>query len=126
MGQGYTETHIGYPMMFLMKKSGANQFQGKSLDEINIDLEQSEKSDLDDFIDENLLQNPGVSAIKDVSNVKSPVLPRQRKFVPWKANRKKLSKHFSVPILEQRHLLKEQNVNCSKNIIKCCSVIKTG
>ncbi|CAH1107401.1 unnamed protein product [Psylliodes chrysocephalus] len=89
-----------------MEKGGANHYQGKSLDDIDIDMEQnllsddesSKKSDNEDDVYESLPRSSSSSVKQNSSHVTSTIIvPKKGKFrtlVPWTSRQKKVVKKY--------------------------------
>ncbi|KAJ8932212.1 hypothetical protein NQ314_014832 [Rhamnusium bicolor] len=85
-------------LLMIMEKGGANEYRGKTLDEVNIDMEENlldSKSDEDDADDDivDVLPEP----VPSTSATVAPTIPLQKKrriLVPWTSEQKKVARFF--------------------------------
>ncbi|XP_057672222.1 uncharacterized protein LOC130903878 [Diorhabda carinulata] len=97
-------------LLMVMEKGGADQYKGKSIDEINIDMEKNLLSDRDSDNDSNEDENPIIRELLDTSKPSAqdfvptnnvdgkPVAgtkkKKTRKLVPWTDDQKKVTLNY--------------------------------
>lgn len=131
----YQTTKIS-KLLLLMERGGTKTFKGKSLDEIDVNLEENllnhveenDKSDAEATIDEDTVPDSSKAASSSSAELvaSGPVVPKKgknRTVVPWTTEQKKVAKHFfkhhiragKAPKKEECERLKAQHTELLKN-----------